>query len=295
LIHPGHLRSLAGRPVLVALDGGPCDAAVTRAAAQLAAAHGARPHAVHALGPVPHPHAGRALEAHLVAALGTEHRWPVRAHLGPPAAVIARRAAELDAALVVLGIRHHGPLHRVLHDETTLHVMRDTTCPVLAVTPSFVAPPRRVMVGVDFGVASMHAARAALHLLDPAGTLVVAYVEPMRADADPDEALEPDGVVYALGVEAALDRLVIDLAAPPTVHVEPLRVVSDTASSVGEALLAAADRARVDLLAVGSRRHDWADRVLLGSVTQDLARDGRHALLVVPPTPARPGAQRLDG
>jgi hypothetical protein len=41
------------------------------------------------------------------------------------------------------------------------------------------------------------------------------------------------------------------------------------------------------VVAVGSRRHDWLDRALLGSVITELARDGRHSLLVVPPPAVR--------
>jgi hypothetical protein len=49
-----------------------------------------------------------------------------------------------------------------------------------------------------------------------------------------------------------------------------------------------ADEHCADLIAVGCRRDAWLDRALHGGVVTDLARDGRHALPVMPPSPTPP-------
>jgi nucleotide-binding universal stress UspA family protein len=217
--------------------------------------------------------------------LGAAPGWPVTSAIGTPAVLIAREAARLDAGLVVMGVRRHDFIERVLRDETTLTVMRRAPCPVLGVTPALSGLPRRGVVGVDFGRASASAARAALSVLAPDGTLLLAHVQPPRTHGGEDA--EGAAVVRDLGVDAAFKRLVGELGADERTTVEP--IVVECVPGVGTAgeLLALADRARADLLAVGSQRHGRVDRWLLGSVTTDLARDGRHSLLVVPPHGAR--------
>jgi nucleotide-binding universal stress UspA family protein len=44
-----------------------------------------------------------------------------------------------------------------------------------------------------------------------------------------------------------------------------------------------ADSANIDMLALGSVRHGRFEQWMVGSVTTDVARDGRHSMLVVPP------------
>lgn len=294
---PAHASRLRGRPVVLALDASPAALAAARLTAALSVERGARPHALHAFDTAlpgmpdalqdPAVTADvRALHADLAGLLGEPVDWPLHIGVGSAAGVIVRGAAELGAALVVMGLRHHGTLDRVLRDETTLGVMRAAPCPVLGVTPSLPRLPRAAVVGVDFAPPSLRAARAGLDLLADAGTLVLAYVEPDERDADEAGRAEAVDGVYAQGVDAAFARLETDLAVPAGVTVRHVRVARIDGQHVARMLRAVADRHRAELLAVGSRRHDWLDRALLGSVTFELARDGRHPLLVVPPTPA---------
>lgn len=299
---------LRGRPLLLAIDPGPAGVAAAHVAQALAVARGAVPHAVRAfatspagmpaplpsllaaadalIGPDVHGPDVDAVRADLAAHLGRPIDWPVHVGLGAAAGVIARRAAETRAAMVVMGLRRHGRVDRVLRDETTLNVMRAARCPVLGVTPALTALPRCVVVGTDFGPAATRAARAALDVLADDGRLVLVYVEAAGREAGASDEVEAEDVVYALGVDAAFARVTADIAAPPGVTVARVRVDGQVGRSVADALFATAGDYAADLLAVGSRRHDRLDRLLLGSVTTDLARDGRHSLLVVPPAPA---------
>lgn len=297
---------LRGRTVLLATDASPPATAAARVTRALAAQHGAVPRVIHAfdtgevavpfplpsllaaadalIGPGVHAPDAATVRTALGGTLGHAVDWPVDVGIGAPAAVIAHHAAESRAALVVMGLRRHGRVDRVLHDETTLNVMRLAPCPVLGVTPALAGLPRCVVVGMDFGAAALRAARAARDVLAPDGRLVLAFVEAAGRDADAaDDDEDTESIVYALGVDAAFDRAVVEIGAPAGVTVDRTCLSHDDGRSIADALRAAADGCGADLIAVGRRRHDLLDRLLLGSVTTELARDGARSLLVVPP------------
>lgn len=289
-------RRLEGQPLLVAMDHGAGANAAARVAAAIAAKQGAQPHVVRAfdtggvglpgpvtsmlaaadavLGPEAHEPERNALRGELRALFGREMHWPVHIHPGTPAGVIVREATETGAALIVMGMRRHGMFDRMVHDETTLNVMRAATCPVLGVAPSLTVLPRCAVVGMDFRPSAIAAARLALDVLDPHGTLVLAYVEGITGDG---------GDRAAGTAEQELDRVIADLAVPPGVSVTRIRFDGAELPSTASALLAVAGEHMADVVAVGSRREPWIERVLHESTSTDLARDGRHSLLVVPP------------
>jgi nucleotide-binding universal stress UspA family protein len=89
--------------------------------------------------------------------------------------------------------------------------------------------------------------------------------------------------VHALGVDAAFGQLIAELAPAAGVRVERAIVPSAPGHAEAEQLLSLVDRAHAELLAVRSHHHDRVERWLLGSVTTDLVREGRHSVLVVPP------------
>ncbi|MBV9880686.1 MAG: universal stress protein [Gemmatirosa sp.] len=232
------------------------------------------------VGPAVHEAQASDVRTALAAALDTTVDWPVHVAIGTPAQEIAQRAADGLVGLVVVGLRRHGALGRALQDETALRVMRRATCPVLAVTPALASLPRHVVVGLDFDRASEQAARLALELLAPDGTLTLAHAPSGLWH----EAETAEHRIHALGVEAAFDALLHDLAPPPGVVVERV-VLEEPARRARPAdrLLAFAERTHADLLALGSRRHGRLERWLLGSVVTDVVRDGSVSVLVVPP------------
>ncbi len=303
---PGGLRR--GGRLLLAADGSELAGHAARVAAAVARHAGASVQAVHALytrgapipplldaalgladelvGPELHDEQVAEMRRTLAAAVGAPIDWPVRVTIGPPAGVIVREARSAGADLVVLGLRRHGVAGRALQDETALLVMRRATAPVLAVAPGLDGLPQCVVVGVDFSRTSREAARLALDLLAPGGRLVLAYVSsPLAAASDDGERY-----VHALGVAAAFAALVADLAPPAGVRVEHEALACGPRETPAQRLLELAGRAGADLVALGSRRYGRFERWLLGSVTTDIARDGRVSLLVVPPAePVAPG------
>ena len=189
--------------------------------------------------------------------LGAPNEWPVHVAVGAPAHQILRYAEHQGAALIVMGLRHHGIVDRVLHDETVLTVARLARGVVLAVAPTLHGLPRRAVVGIDFGPASIQAARSALDVLArPAPSRPVAlrlvYVDRSGVDGAHEDT----------GGEALIKRLGVAAAG----------------------LLACAEESQADLIAVGSLRHERIERWILGSVTTEIIRDGRCSVLVIPPT-----------
>lgn len=293
--------------VLVATDGSALGTNAAAVAGALAAAAGRPVHVLHVVDaravPIPPPldlgialadamlgpnaHAGQEREVRVGLERGLKRPvdWPVRIVFGTPAAAITEEAARVDAALVVVGLQHHGRLARMAQDETAVHVARAARCPVLAVTSGLRAPPRRAVAAVDFSRASVEAARAALALLADGGTLVLAYAPPLPLY----NAEDGEHRVHELGVDAAFAWVERELAASPGltpgVRVERAVLRGSQPCPVGLLLLDHAAETGADLLAVGSRRHGRVERFVLGSVTTDALRDGRVSVLVLPPAP----------
>ena len=297
---------LAFAPMIVAVSDGVEGAAPVRVASALQRRFGSRVSAIEVMDtsnlalPTPLPSAftyareligdepyvedARARRSQFTAWLGEPNEWPVRIAVGTVAAEILRWAEHEGAALIVMGLRHHGLVDRVLRDETTLTVARRARAAVLGVTPTLPGLPRSAVVGVDFGPASIRAARAALDILDPGtptsrSTLRLAYVDRTGLEGGREDTAG-EAVIRDLGVAAAFERLVDELAAPPTVDVETVV----RRGVVAHELLALVDESGADLIVVGSLRHERIERWILGSVTTEVVRDGRCSVLIIPPS-----------
>ena len=214
---------------------------------------------------------------------GVPNEWPVHVSVGTPSEEILRYARKEGVALIAMGLRRHGIAHRVLDDETTLTVARHARATVLGVVPDLRGLPRRAIVGVDFGPASVHAAHAALDLLarpvsHEGAALRLVYVD-RHAGTDPEADTAGSALIARLGVHAAFEQLVQQLDAPANVRVDCITLYGSPAQE----LLALATETESDLIAVGSLRHERVERWILGSVTTAVIRDGRCSVLVIPP------------
>ena len=292
-------------PIVVAVSDDDAAAAPVRVAAALERRYGSKVSAVQVLdtsklplltplpaaftfareliGDAPYANDARARRQQFSDWLGAPNTWPVHIAVGAAAHEIERHAERQGAALIVMGLRRHGVVDRVLRDETTLTVARRARGAVLGIAPSLDGLPHRAVVGVDFGPASIRAARAALDVLaaptatDPS-VLRLVYVDRGGVDGAAEDT-EGERRIKQFGVEAAFDQLVRELVAPPGVHVDCVTRHGPIAAE----LLACADQTRADLIAVGSLRHERLERWILGSVTTEIVRDGRCSVLIIPP------------
>ena len=235
------------------------------------------------IGDAPYADDALARQRQFAAITGVPNEWPVHVSVGTPSEEILRYARKEGVALIAMGLRRHGLAHRVLDDETTLTVARHAHTTVLGVVPDLRALPRRAVVGVDFGPASIRAARAALDLLarpvsHEGAALRLVYVD-RREGTEPEPEAAGSTLIARLGVQAAFEQLLQELDAPAHVRVDCTTLYGSPAQE----LLAFATETDSDLIAVGSVRHERVERWMLGSVTTDIIRDGRCSVLVIPP------------
>jgi nucleotide-binding universal stress UspA family protein len=290
-------------PIVVAVSGEPDGAAPVRVAAALERRFGSRVSAVQVrdisnlplpvplptaftvarelIGDAPYRKDVEARREQFAEWLGAPNEWPVHVAVGSAAYEVLRYAEHEGAALIVMGLRRHGVVDRVLHDETTLTVARRARGVVLGVVPALQTLPRRALVGVDFGPASIRAARAALDVLATPGPGDPVLLRLVYVDRSGVEGVHEDtageALIKRLGIDAAFERLVEELQAPPGVHVECAVRHGVPAAE----LLSCADECRADLIAMGSLRHERLERWILGSVTTEVVRDGRCSVLVI--------------
>jgi nucleotide-binding universal stress UspA family protein len=213
---------------------------------------------------------------------GAAAAWPLTLAVGNVARVVVEHAERGGARMIVLGLNRHGTAGRVLGKDTAREVMEISSVPVLAVRPEPAGLPKRVVVALDFSRSSVRAAQIARSIVDEHGTMHLVFVEPPKSPVR-TEGEEAFDLIRTRGVEAAFSQLVAELC--PSVG-----VTIDTAVRQGNPVAEItrfANECDADLIAIGSQRHPFLDRLLLGSVARAIAADGRWSVLVTPPS--RPG------
>ena len=193
--------------------------------------------------------------------------------IGRTADVLEAVARETNAPMVVLGGKHHSKLGRWLGGSTVQQAVRRLTVPILVTTADMPAHPR-VMVAVDPSYAAIPTARQAVALARLLGSPLHALhvIDPPPAIAE----LSPDW-----------SREIIERDVWPTIPlVEQAKVIRWGAPL--DTIVAEAAAWRADVIVVGSHGKGWVDRLLIGSVTEDLLGNLPCAVLVVPvPAPPR--------
>jgi len=212
--------------------------------------------------------------------LGKDPAWPVKAVLGDPPSTIIYEAEEYGAEVLVMGIHHHGAFAQALGENTATRVMANAAMPIPGVRPDTASLPFRILVATDFGNASWEAAHIAANLADPGGVVVLAHValpSPIVDEGDEGQAL-----VQREGIEHAFERLANEIRKGKSIRVETVTRNGDA----GRELLSLAEKINPDMIAAASQRHRLLARLMLGSVSRKLVRDGKWSMLITPP--ARP-------
>lgn len=279
-----------GGPLLVATDGTTQSDAALRMARLLSDRSGAPVHVIGVVATVAATiHAGLTpsppltLDAMALGAMaesvarqiadvvGDDADWEVEIVPGDPPDTIVRTAAELGAALIVLGLGRHGLVDKLLGTETAVQVMRRSRVPVLAVPPDCEALPRRAVVAMDFSELSIAAARAAMGVVEDDAALHLVYV-----NAGTDEVIDPE--TDDRRMERSWDHVLRRIDAPTGIRVRTLTL----SGAPGRELLAFARAKPADLIVAGTHGRGVVQRLVLGSVAAQLIRGAHSAVLVAP-------------
>ena len=226
-----------------------------------------------------------ALRDLIVRTVGHTNAWPIRSVVGDAALSIVEVASATGSELLVMGIHHHGHFEQAIGENTATRVMARASVPVFGVRSSLTRLPRKIMVATDFGNASREAAHLAANLADPDGVVVLVNVSlPSAIVEDGDEGA---ALVQSQGIEHTFRLFADEISKHKSIRVETVGRTGDAATE----LLAAAKLVAPDIIAIGSQRHRFVTRLLLGSVTRSLTRDGSWPMLVTPPLSRTPTGQ----
>jgi nucleotide-binding universal stress UspA family protein len=188
--------------------------------------------------------------------------------------VLQQVVSERRPGLLILGGKHHTTLERWLGGSTSLHVVRTTEVPVL-ITAGAPTAIRRVLVALDLSAA----ARPTLGLAERFAKLMGAQLRVLSI-FEPLPVLEGvtpiDPTSYYELAQELLERDIWPLIRTPGVE----KLVRH--GMVVDTLLREATDWPADVLVVGSHGKGWAQRVLLGSVTERLLNQLPTSLLVAP-------------
>ena len=198
----------------------------------------------------------------------------LKVRFGPAAVVLRQVVEESRPGLLVLGGKHHTALERWLGGSTSLHVVRTSEVPVL-ITAREPATPRRILVAADLSKAAGPTVRLAERFARLVGAQLrmLTVFEPLP-DLPGIPPMDP-AEYYALAQET-LERDVWSLVKTSDVE----RLVRH--GMVVDTLLREASEWQADVVVVGSHGKGWAQRVLLGSVTERLINQLPTSLLVAP-------------
>jgi nucleotide-binding universal stress UspA family protein len=224
-----------------------------------------------------HYHRRRSLQALIAGVTGSDQDWPIISVVGDAAICIAEAAEAQHSELIVMGIHQHGAFEQAIGENTATRVMGRAAVPVLGVRPALTGLPRRIMVATDFGDASREAAHVAANLAEPGGCVLLVHASLPRPIVE--EGDEGAALVQREGIEHAFLHLSEEISKGKSIRVE-------TVSRTGEAgaqLLAAASQIAPDLIVIASQRHHLITRLMLGSVSRKLVREGCWPMLLTPP------------
>ena len=224
-----------------------------------------------------HEEEERSLRALISLTTGRDQKWSIQSVTGDPTRCIVEEADRGKTDLLVMGIHRHGRFEQAMGENTATSVISRSAVPVLGVRPTSSGLPRRIMVATDFGNASREAAHIAANLADPGGTVILVHAS--LPSPIVDEGDEGAALVQREGIEHAFQHMTEEISARKTIRVETLSRTGDA----GAELLAAAAAVSPDLVAMARQRHQLVARLLLGSVTRRVVREGEWPMLIVPP------------
>lgn len=211
--------------------------------------------------------------------------------VGKPADEILRIAAERQCDLIVMGTHGLTGMRKLFFGSTTERVLRETTVPVLATTPSDPGPLhlsdaraiiRRILVPVDLSEHSLPQIQVARGLSEALQVPMIAahVIEPMRSPLAEKLHLPHLDLERKTRAEDALDDLIATV--PRQLHPEALVVYGDPAEEIAKL---ARDR-QAGLVVIGLHASPMRGP-RMGSVTYRVLCLAPALVLALPPRPTR--------
>lgn len=195
---------------------------------------------------------------------------------GRAVTVLRDVAKELRADAIVLGGKHHSDIGRWIGGSTAHNAVRGIGLPVLVALPTADGSPyQRVLAAVDLSDAAVPTGTAARQIAEALHAKLrgVCVIEaPVPSPSLLPLATQPE---YARQAERVLQGRVWPLLGSGAETVTREGATADTIEREVREWGA-------DLVVVGSHGKGWAERLILGSVTERLLRALPCSLLVVP-------------
>jgi nucleotide-binding universal stress UspA family protein len=300
------------RTILAATDFSPAAERAVERAAALAARHGATLHLLHVApqGWLPRLRAWASGAAAASAESGIETTLAAEASriataraiavhpavaTGDPRLVIPAQGAALGVELIVVGAHGSHFVRELLLGSTAWAALALAGCPVLAVRLPPVQAYTEALAGTDLSAASAAAIRTAARLVPELHfTVLHAYEDPygaglLLADASSD-AIERYREAARVEAEQAIDRLLASLGdlgprcARVVRHGPPVLRLREQLEASG-----------AQLLVLGAREKSGIERLLIGSVAEQMALEAPCDVLLVRSRAEDTAAARASG
>jgi nucleotide-binding universal stress UspA family protein len=192
-------------------------------------------------------------------------------------------ADESGAELIILG-PHRTRFTDAFIGTTVERVLRRTRLPLLVAVHSPAASYDRTLLALDFDEASKSAARAALKMgiFDHTEVIVMhAFDTPaegmMRRAMETAPAINDYVATERSGASDRLQGLVRELGLPPSD-----KRVAAIKGSPARTILESAQSQDSHLIVLGTNQRKGFERLLIGSVTEDVIRDAHRDILIIP-------------
>lgn len=218
---------------------------------------------------------------------------------GDPATTIVQRARELSADVIVMTTHGRTGLRRTVFGSVADRVVYEAGRPVLVQRPvvnrrwraMVIRGFTRILVPLDGSDEAMRVISPALDLCRwmQARLVLGRVVAPIPLMTFSDAGVPAYAIVDEVETQQVVDRardalieLALDIEADRRLRVETMVEVGN---DIGKTLLQMAERCDADLLALATQTRG-ATRLIFGSVTDRLLRDGHLPLLLLHPQPS---------
>lgn len=208
---------------------------------------------------------------------------------GRPASVLARDARQIEADLIVVGSRGHGPMDALLLGSVSTELADHASCPVLVTRRPSIG---RALLATDGSVSADHAIGQVIEwgLLRGAQARVVSVAPAIGPLSSLAAAFEPRAPMIENDLGEHLRVAHLQLAETAARRLQGAGVSAEAEARQGDVaheIVRAASAFDADLVITGSRGLGTLPRVLLGSVARKVLLHADTSVLVMRPHGAR--------